>query len=326
MALVLGIDLGGTKVLAGVIDVETGKVLSSAKRRSAKEHGPDDLVARLTDAAQEALDAHGAHRKRIKCAGIGVAAQIDRHKGIVLRAPNLANMENVKLAALVEDQLNIPVYLYNDVEAAAAGEAAFGAGAGKKDFFVIFVGTGIGGAIYRDGKPYTGATATAGEVGHIVVDVNGRLCGCGGAGHLEAYASRTAIVRTILSEIHAGRASVLSKIAGDADPSDPGGSGIRSGAIADALKSGDELARDTVNTAAEYLAAGLASVINFYNPPLIIIGGGFVEAVDEFFDLAARRARQAALQIPRQHVDFVKTVLGDSAGIVGAAVLSAGKT
>jgi glucokinase len=319
---VLGIDLGGTKVLAGVIDIDSGKILGRGKKRSRAEHGPTDLVERLQVAAEDAIKESGLKRGDIDRIGIGVAGQIDRKNGVVLNAPNLANMTNMKLAEIVAKGLGKPVSLYNDVEAAAAGEASFGAGSGQRDFVVVFVGTGIGGAIYRDGKPYTGATATAGELGHTVVDVNGRICGCGGTGHLEAYASRTAIVRTILSGMHAGRPSVLSEIVSEVNPNDPGGSGIRSKAIAQALASDDELVRESVVTAAEYLAAGLASVVNFYNPPLIILGGGLVEALDEFFSLVANRTRVEALRVPRQNVTIVKAGLGDDSGIVGAAVLA----
>ena len=322
MAYVLGIDLGGTKALAGIIDVETGRVLSTAKKRSRAEHGPDDLIQRLVTVADEAVKQSGVRRTDVRLVGIGVAGQINRHRGLVISAPNLANMSNVKLADIIKDQLGIPARLFNDVEAAAAGEASFGAGRGKKDFVVVFVGTGIGGAIYRNGQSYGGATHTAGELGHMVVDVNGRLCGCGGFGHLEAYASRTAIVRSILAGMHAGRESMLRDIATQINPNDPGGSGIRSKALAQAIDAGDALTHEVLLLAADYLAAGLASIINFYNPRLIILGGGLVEAVEVFFTAVCSKTRNAALQVPRQHIEIVRTALGDNSGIVGAAVLA----
>jgi glucokinase len=318
----LGIDLGGTKVLAGVIDLKTGKVLSAVKKRSHAEHSAEDLIQRMGEAASSAIDQSAVNRDDIKRAGIGVAGQIDREKGMVVSAPNLANMANVKLAARVEKDLGLPVFLFNDVEAAAAGEAAFGSGAGKQDFVVVFVGTGIGGSIYRKGKPYLGATHTAGELGHMVVDLNGRLCGCGGMGHLEAYASRTAIVRSILNALHAGRESVLRDVVGEINPNDPGGSGIRSKALSRAVAADDALTRDMLLTGAEYLGAGLASIINFYNPPLIILGGGLVEAVDMFFESVAQYTRRSALQVAGKGVEIVKSGLGDYSGIVGAAALA----
>jgi len=319
----LGIDLGGTKVLAGVVDSKSGKVISTAKKRSKAEHTASDIVERLIEAAKDALQAAGSHKNEVDRIGIGVAGQIDRATGVVVNAPNLAGLRQFKLAQMVEKELGKPVHLYNDVEAGAAGEAAFGAGKSHKNFFVIFVGTGIGGAIYENGKPFRGHTGTAGEIGHSVIDFNGRVCGCGGLGHLEAYASRTAVVRTILNALHAGRPSVLRDIAANADPNDPGGSGIRSGAIGEALAQGDELTSEMITMAARYLGAGLASVINVYNPHLIILGGGLIDAVDLFFSVAASHARQEALTTPRRDVNIVKAALGDNAGIVGAAYLAA---
>lgn len=326
MAYVLGIDLGGTKVLSGVIDVDTGRVLSTAKKRSRAEHGQQDLIDRLIETAREALNASGIRTDEISRIGIGAAGQIDRRDGVIINAPNLANMTNVRLADIVKSALGIPTFLFNDVEAAAAGEASFGAGRGQKDFVVVFVGTGIGGAIYRDGKPYLGASSTAGEIGHTVVEVNGRICGCGELGHLEAYASRTAIVRVILAGLKTGRSSMLRDIVTEINPNDPGGSGIRSKAIARAVAAGDSLTMEVLLSAAEYLAAGLASAVNFYNPPLIILGGGLVDAVDLFFSAVATRTTQKSLPVAREHVRIVKAGLGDNAGIVGAAVLASQKS
>jgi len=325
MGLTLGIDLGGTKVLAGVIDAKTGKILGSGKKRSRAEHTSADIVGRLLEAAKIALAESKVPKSDIDQIGIGVAGQIDRPAGVVVNAPNIANLRNFPLAEFVKKELGAPVRLYNDVEAGAAGEATFGSGKGHKDFLVIFVGTGIGGAIYRGGKPYKGATGTAGEIGHTVIDFGGRVCGCGGLGHLEAYASRTAVVRTILSGLHTGRPSVLQDTAKDANPQDPGGSGIRSGALATALAAGDDLTTEMITAGARYLAAGLASAINFYNPVFIVLGGGLIDAVDVFFSVAASHARQEALATPRREVRIIKAALGDTAGIVGAAALAAHK-
>jgi len=323
MRYALGIDLGGTKMLAGVIDLESGKVLSTVKHRSPADQGPEELTARLLEAAQEAID--GAKGARPEAIGVGAPGQIDREKGVLLSGPNLGRrMDNLPLRALLHKRFDLPVLLANDVEIGATGEGAFGAGKGHWDFMCVFVGTGIGGAIIRDGKPYRGATNTAGEVGHIVVDVGGRLCGCGGQGHLEAYASRSAIVRAILGDLRAGRASVLSRDIRDGGGGDlPGGTAFRSKAIARAVAEGDRLAIEAIEDASRYLSAGLASVVNFYNPPRIILGGGVIEAVDLYFESVARRVADQSLQATRGGTQIVRTVLGDNAGIVGAAVLAA---
>jgi glucokinase len=324
MTYVLGVDLGGTKVLAGVVDADTGRVLATEKKRTRAEHGPTDIVDRLIEAAGKVLDESDVPRHEIKTMGIGVAGQLDRERGLIVSAPNLAGMANVPLGDILERKLHLDVHLYNDVEAAAGGEAAFGAGRGRSDFVVIFVGTGIGGMIYQDGRPHAGASHTAGEIGHMVVDHDGRICGCGGVGHLEAYASRTAIVRYILASMHLGRETVLNKVVSEINPNDPGGSGIRSGRIAEAIDQHDPLVKEAVEMGADYLASGLCSIINFYNPPLIILGGGLVEAVDPFFHRAATRARGMALHMPSRAVEIVKAGLGDYSGVVGAAALAHG--
>lgn len=325
VAHVLGIDMGGTKVLSAVIDTADGNVMSSVKMRTRAEHTHGDLVQRTIDSANQAIDESGVKKRDIGAIGIGVAGQIDRAKGIVVSAPNLANMANVPLAKILEKEFDAPVSLFNDVEAAAGGEASFGAGANKPDWVICFVGTGIGGMIYRDHHPYLGTTNTAGEMGHMTVDVYGRICGCGGLGHLEAYSSRTSVVRVILAGLHAGRDSILRKSVDEINPNDPGGSGIRSGMIAKAAEQNDPLVVETLLVAADYLAAGLASIIDFYNPPTIILGGGLIEAVDMFFKAVVHRTRNMALPATRGHIEILRTGLGDNAGIIGAAVLAAQK-
>jgi len=320
MAHALGIDLGGTKILAGVVDTDTGEVLATARKRTRSEHGPDDVMARLMVAAREALDKAGTDKSDLIAIGVGAAGLVDDAHGTLLRAPNLPEgMVGTPLAHTIQDEFGIPTLLLNDVTAAAAGEAAFGAGAGHPDFVCVFAGTGIGGSIYRDGCPYHGSTNTAGELGHMVIQYDGRLCGCGGRGHLEAYASRTAVVRTILASMKQGRVSSLAELEPNPNPEDPAHSGIRSKALRRAIDAGDELTRDMIEAGARYMGAGLASIINFYNPPRIILGGGMVQEVDLFFIDAARHAVQGALAVPRDGVEIVRAALGDNSGIVGAA-------
>lgn len=322
MARALGIDFGGTKILAGVVDTDTGEILSQAKKRTRSEQAGDDIFGRLLEVAKEALQASGTARHEVHKIGIGVAGQVDRQKGELIRAPNLPNeLLGTAIADRVQDALKLPVTLANDVVAAAAGEAAFGSGKGHPDFVCVFIGTGIGGAIYQGGEPYRGATSTAGELGHMVIELGGRVCGCGGLGHLEAYASRTAIVRTVLGAMRQGRRTSLESVDPNPNPDDPAHSPIRSKALAEAVRTGDALTISMVTNAARYMAGGLVSIINFYNPPRIILGGGVVDAVDLYFDVASALVQQEALQVPRRSVEIVKSGQGDFSGIVGAAVL-----
>jgi glucokinase len=215
--------------------------------------------------------------------GIGAAGQIDRKRGVVLDAPNLG-VRDMPLGSILGKQFGKPVAVGNDVEVAALGEYIHGAGKGYTNFVCVFVGTGIGSGIVQSGHMYTGLTGTAGEFGHMTVQAGGRICGCGGRGCLEAYASRTAITKAIMAEIHHGRSSVLADDA--ARQLREGETVIRSGILAAAIKQKDELTIEMISEAADYLGYGLGSIMNFYNPECIILGGGVVEAVDLLFETA----------------------------------------
>src|SRR6266700_6646678 len=263
----LGIDLGGTKTLAAVVDIMTGEVVGSARKRTRAERGQDFVSQRTLEVATAALE-------------VG-----------------------------------------NDVEVAALGEYIYGAGQGFSNFVCLFVGTGIGSGIVQNGRMYTGLTGTAGEVGHMVIHAGGRICGCGGRGCLEAYASRTAITKAIMADIHHGRPSVL---ADDATRQlKQGETIIRSGILADAIQQKDELTIEIVTDAANYLGYGLGSILNFYNPDCIILGGGVIEAIDLLFETAVQRARLTALSAPARKTPILRADLGDLSGVVGAACLDA---
>ena len=204
---VMGIDVGGTKIYAGIVDAETGKVLATARKRTHPERGVDFFSQRLLVVAQEALDAAKLpDGESLLAIGIGIAGQVDRAKGVLLSSPNLARgLKDLALADLLHKQFNIPVVVGNDVEVAAYGEQQFGAGRGYDDFVCVFVGTGVGAAIMQGGQIRRGFTGTAGEIGHTIVQYGGRICGCGGRGHLEAYASRSAVTRVLQAELARGR-------------------------------------------------------------------------------------------------------------------------
>lgn len=317
----LGIDLGGTKVLASVIDVMSGEVISSVRKRTKAEKGQDFISKRTIELASAVLDeAQLSNGAEIVAVGVGAAGQIDRKKGIILDAPNLG-VRDLDLGELLGKHFGKPVSVGNDVEVATIGELYYGSGRGYKNFICVFVGTGIGGGIVRDGRIYTGLTGTAGEIGHVPIDSGGRVCGCGNRGCLEAYASRTAITKAIMAEIHHGRKSTLSDEA--ALQLKQGETIIRSGLLADAIKQGDSLTIEIVTEAADYLGYGLGGIINFYNPECVILGGGVIEAIDLLFERASRRALAVALSQPARHTKILRTKLGDFSGVVGAACLAA---
>jgi glucokinase len=318
----VGIDVGGTKILAGVIETASGEVVSTARKRTHPERGAEFFIERLLTVVQDAIAAANLpDGTALAGMGIGIAGQVDRTHGVLLAGPNLGvGLNNLPLAHLLHERFEVPVVVGNDVEVATRGEQTFGAARECDDFVCVFVGTGIGSGIVQGGQVYRGATGTAGEIGHTVVQFGGRLCGCGGRGHLEAYASRTAITKVLLAELTRGRKSLLRELV------DPEDTAIRSKMIARCLNEGDEVVIEAVSEAADYLGVGLGSLISFYNPRRIVLGGGLIEATQLLFDRASTRAREVALPGPGRQAEIVRTVLGDNAGIVGAAHLSVTST
>ena len=307
----IGIDLGGTKILIALIDRESGRAEKFIKKKIKKEKGPENIKRKLSEGIEELL--FSVNLDDISSIGVGAAGQIDRENGIIIGAPNL-DCFNFNIKGFLKEKYNFPVYIGNDVEVAAVGEQKFGAGRDSDDFVCIFVGTGIGSCIVKNGKVIYGYTGTAGEIGHMIVDLNGRPCACGAHGCLEAYASRSAIECRIEGALKKGRYSVIS------DYLEPGKS-IKSGMIKKSIENNDELVLQCVNEASEYLSGGIASIINFINPDLIILGGGLINAVDYFYKETIKKASLKSLPVPAKSIRFKKAELGDFSGVIGAAFL-----
>ncbi len=308
----IGIDLGGTKILAGLVEKATGKVLFEVKNKTKKEKGNEKIADKILETLDELLKTADISINDISSIGLGLAGQVDREKGILINGINL-ECHNFNVKELIEEKYKIPVYIGNDVEVAALGELKYGAGRGFKDIVCIFVGTGIGSSIIKDGKIHYGASGSAGEIGHIIVDLNGRACSCGGNGCLEAYASRSAIESRILGAVKKGRESIITEFTKT--------SSISSKHIKKSLDARDEVVTLYVNEAIEYLSGGIASVMNFYNPELVILGGGLIQSIDEFYLNTIKKARAKALPVPSAVTKFKKAELEDYSGVIGASML-----
>lgn len=309
----IGIDLGGTKILIALVDRNTGEVLEHVKKKTKKDKGPKNIVRKMLEGIEELIEISGKSFDEISSIGVGAAGQIDRKNGIIIAAANL-DCYDLNLKEVLTEKFNLPVYIGNDVEIATIGEQKFGAGKDCNDFVCVFVGTGVGSAIVKDGKIITGATGTAGEIGHIIVDLNGRQCSCGAHGCLEAYASRSAIEKRIEGALKKGRKSCI------LDYLETGKS-ITSSMIQKSIEREDELVLQCVTEASEYLSGGIASIINFINPELIILGGGLIEAVDYFYQKTIKKAKAKSLPVPAEKIQFKKAMLGDYSGVIGAAFL-----
>lgn len=309
----IGIDLGGTKILLALVDKFSGEVVLSVKKKTRKEKGPEKIMSKMIDGIEELLEDSGAGIDEISSIGVGAAGQIDRENGILIGAPNL-DCFDLNIKEHIQSHFDIPVFVGNDVEIAALGEMKFGAATGCDDFVCVFVGTGVGSAIVKNGKIIHGATGTAGEIGHIIVDLNGRQCNCGAHGCLEAYASRSAIEKRIEGALRKGRHSAILDYMESGKP-------ITSSMIEKSIEREDELVTQCVTEASEYLSGGIASIINFINPKLIVLGGGLIEAVDYFYQNTIKKARAKSLPVPASKIEFKKAALGDFSGVIGAAFL-----
>jgi len=307
----IGIDLGGTKVLTAIIDRDSGKIVDFVKKKTKKEKGPKNITNKLIEGIDELLKKTSA--SDISSIGIGSSGQIDRKNGIIVGSPNLECFD-YHIKDIISKHFNIPVFVGNDVEIAAIGEQKFGAGRDCDDFVCIFVGTGVGSSIVKNGKIIYGATGTAGEIGHIIVDLNGRPCACGAHGCLEAYASRSAIEKRIEGALKKGRKSCITDYLEE-------GKSIKSGMIQKSIERNDELVIQCVDEASEYLSGGIASIINFINPELVILGGGLIDAVDYFYQKTIKKAKMKSLPVPAEKIKFKKAELGDFSGVIGAGFL-----
>ena len=313
---VVGVDMGGTKILAAVINAK-GEIVQQAKMATKPKKGADEVIKRIERCIREAVDAAALKPSQIRAIGIGSPGPLDPETGVIIFAPNLG-WSNVPLKAKLEANLSIPTFVDNDVNVGTLGESAFGAGQGVKSLVGIFVGTGIGGGIILDGKLYHGVNKTAGEVGHMIVKANGPQCGCGNFGCLEAVASRTAITRELQKAIlKKGKKSILTKLNGGKLDQ------IRSQAIAKAVKRGDKPTIKVMQRAGKYLGISVASIVHFLNPEMIVLGGGVIEAMgDSLLDPIRRAAAKYALPTTMDGVQIVEATLGDNAGVIGAAALA----
>ena len=313
--LVVGVDLGGTKILAAVIDANY-QILGRAKRPTPAESGGPAILAGVIAAIDQALAEAGRHRAEILAIGIGSPGPLDPVTGVIPFSANL-NVRNWPLGPDLSAAMNRPVLLQNDVRIGAYGEYCLGAGRGHRNVLAAFVGTGVGGCLILDGQVVEGATGNAGEIGHIIVKPGGPKCGCGRRGCLEALSSRTAIARRVGKAARKGLNSAL------ASKVDKKSGKLKSGDLAAALAVGDPVAIAEVRRAARFLGLGIGGLINLIGPDVVIIGGGVTEALGEpFVDLVRDSARAQTLVDPDGVIKIKQAELGDDAGVLGAALLA----
>ena len=314
--LFVGIDLGGTKILAALVSRQ-GEVIAEAKAKTKAQRGPDGVIQRIAQTVRLAMEQASVTSEAIAAVGIGAPGPVDPQAGVVHNPPNLPGWQAVPLARKLAETLDIPVYLENDVNLGTLGEHSYGAGQGTRNMIGIFPGTGVGGGLILDGRLHTGCRNAAGEIGHMIVFADGPVCGCGRRGCLEAVASRTAIEHDIHLGIAAGRDCMMPELSGSTNGR------ITSTVLAKAFRKRDPLVIEIIGRAQWYLGLMTASLVNLIDPEMIVFGGGLVEAVGEaFLDPIRTTARQYYIQqTAAETIEIVPARLGDYAVVLGASLL-----
>jgi len=311
---VLGVDVGGTKVMALVLDRDF-KAVGRAKKKMRTAKNDDPAEARVIQAMREALDNAGL--KEVRGAGVGSPGPLDPETGVIIDTPNLA-WKNFPLAQTLSDTFGVPVAVDNDVNMGTYGEWRFGDVSDCKNVVGVFPGTGIGGGLILNGQLYRGATGAAGEVGHMTVEVDGPYCGCGKRGCLEALASRIAIASQVAALAAREDAPyILAQCGADLTK-------MRSSTLAKAIENGDKMVEDVVRRAAYYVGIGVSNLINILSPEAVVLGGGLVESMEGLFLEEAKRAMKAhCMRFLRKAVRLVRAKLGDDAVAMGGGMLIA---
>jgi len=311
----VGVDFGGTKIYAGVFSeslhcVGTSKISTKASR------GAEGVIERLARCVRDAVDECDLDLKQVKGIGIGAPGAVDAEKGKVIFAPNLG-WKDVALKKELEALLKVPVFVENDCNLSMLGVYEMELDAKPRHVIGIFLGTGIGGGIIIDGQFYTGANHTAGEIGHMVLQVDGPLCGCGNHGCFEALASRTAIFNKIRDAAKQGHRTMITEMLGE-DLED-----MRSGDLRRAIRRGDKFVKKIVDDAARYTGVAVANLMNILNPEVIVLGGGIMEALEEqMMPIIQQTALDYALEGTSKDIVIRASKLADDTGIVGGAVLA----
>jgi glucokinase len=317
---VVGLDLGGTKILAGVFNSSL-ECIATAKLSTKSQRGVDKVIERIARCFQDAVDEADLNLKQIAGVGIGAPGAVDFDAGTVIFAPNLEGWKDVPLKKDLEKLCGVPVFVENDCNIAALGVYVAELKSKPRSMVGMFVGTGIGGGIIIDGKLYSGFGHTAGELGHMVLEINGPKCGCGNKGCFEALASRTAIFQQIKAGVKDGEKTMLTEMLGERLED------LRSGDLRKAVRRGDKFVDKVIDGAAEYIGIATANIINLLNPEVVVLGGGVIEALaDEMMSVIVETAKEYAMPGTMKGVEIIASKLGDNAGITGGAVLARRQT
>ena len=307
--VVIGVDLGGTNTRTALV-ARNGDILEKQKEETLAAEGHEKVIAKLIgniDRQRANADQYG---RRVAAVGVGAPGVIYEQTGVVVKSPNFPDWNDLPLKQILERELKLPVFIENDANAAALGEQWRGAAKDIRSMIFLTLGTGVGGGIILDGRIWHGADGMAGEVGHMTIIPDGRSCGCGNRGCLEMYASSRGIVMTF-------KAMCAGKHLDAEDRKE-----VTSAQIYQAARNGDAVAHLVMKDMGRYLGIGVANLINIFNPEMVVIGGGVKAAWDLFIDATREEVRKRAFTYAAERTKIVPSMLGDEAGMVGAAAVA----
>lgn len=310
----IGVDLGGTNLKIAVYRKPDYTKIYERRAPVQSDDAWEYILKRIHAEITNVFDFSGIPPADTACIGMGIPGLLDSSAGVSLFSPNFAHWKNVPIVSWLQERIPLPVFIDNDVRVNLYGEWLYGAGKGKQNIVLITLGTGLGAAVIADGHVLCGATASAGEIGHMHMVHDGRPCSCGSSGCLGRYVSARGMVRTFKEKLAAGQSSVVAQwVQGDPEK-------ITALMISQAYDLHDAAAESTMCETGELLGWGLVNVINLYNPELIIIGGGMAAAGERLLGPARSIVAAHALAIPRERCRIVLAALGDAAGMLGAAL------
>lgn len=306
---VVGIDLGGTKI-STALSTFGGEIIKNLVVSTKAQEGATSVLNRIIETIENVLTEANVTINDVEAIGIGSPGPLDANKGIIITTPNLP-FKNYNVVKPIKDKFNIPVYLDNDANVAAIGEYMFGAGKGKENIVYFTVSTGIGGGAILNGNIYRGNTCNALEIGHSTVDPNGPRCNCGNLGCLEAVSSGTAIGKRGAEAVSTNVETSLRKY-----------EKVTSYEVFKEAEAGDEVSKDIIDNALNYLGIGVANAVAIFDPQMVIIGGGVTQVGDILLDKVRQVVNKRCFKNMAESCEIVPAGLGTDAGVIGAVALA----
>ncbi len=309
-SFIVGVDLGGTNTKIALIS-PSKKIVDRTTFYTALYKNKQGLIKRIADEVKNIITANKISLGDVKGVGLGLPGLIDPTNGIVFKLINIPGWKNVPLKKILENKLNLPVSIDNDVNATCLAEFLYGAGKGSKNMVAVSLGTGVGAGIIINSSLYRGSSFSAGEFGHIQIDKNGPRCGCGNNGCLESFCGNYAIIRRAKSKIKRKKSTILSDKIRDLTPYH----------LSQAAKKGDAIALETWRDIGNSLGVGLSFLVNVLNPERIVICGGVSNSGKYLMRPLISSLKKNSLSVPYNKVKVVFSKLGQDVGVIGAASL-----